>query len=272
MKELNVYYCGREQCKPGHSFGPASRPHYLIHVILHGKGYYHEGGNTSTLKKGGLFLICPGDVTFYEADPDDPWEYAWFSFDGDSAASILEQCQLLTCHTASPRDSEKLISRMLSLVETYQTSAGNRLELLHCAYGVFAAMKDQDSQDVQMSMEDYVQQAVSFIHHNYSFDIRIGDIASHIGIDRTYLYKLFMKEHSISPQQYLIRYRLHMGMKLLKETNMTISEAALSCGFKDSQSFCHHFKKSTNMTPGDYRRQQGDAYPALFPVHRQPVR
>ena len=37
---LSVYFCGQEDCGPGHSFGPAMRPHYLLHVISRGKGIY----------------------------------------------------------------------------------------------------------------------------------------------------------------------------------------------------------------------------------------
>ena len=37
---LRIYYCGREQCAPGHFWGPAIRPHYLLHVVLHGKGEF----------------------------------------------------------------------------------------------------------------------------------------------------------------------------------------------------------------------------------------
>ena len=41
---LRIYYSGREQCAPGHFWGPAIRPHYLLHVVLHGKGefFYQE--------------------------------------------------------------------------------------------------------------------------------------------------------------------------------------------------------------------------------------
>lgn len=48
---LTVYFCGKEECQPGHYFGPAVRPHYLIHVILEGKGIFQKSGVTYSLKK-----------------------------------------------------------------------------------------------------------------------------------------------------------------------------------------------------------------------------
>lgn len=43
---MSIYYCGEEQCSAGHFFGPAVRPHYLIHIILSGKGIYKRAGQT----------------------------------------------------------------------------------------------------------------------------------------------------------------------------------------------------------------------------------
>ena len=57
QSSLTVYFCGKEECQPGHYFGPAVRPHYLIHVILKGKGIFQKNGVTYTLKRGDAFLI-----------------------------------------------------------------------------------------------------------------------------------------------------------------------------------------------------------------------
>ena len=79
---LTIYFCGHESCAPGHFFGPAIRTHYLLHVILKGKGIYRTGSKEYSLKEGEGFLIKPQEVTYYEADPLEPWEYAWVSFAG----------------------------------------------------------------------------------------------------------------------------------------------------------------------------------------------
>lgn len=69
---LSVYFCGQEDCGPNHSFGPAMRPHYLLHVIYHGKGIYQCGGHTYHLKAGDAFLIRPMDSIYYRADTSAP--------------------------------------------------------------------------------------------------------------------------------------------------------------------------------------------------------
>ena len=36
--DLCMYQFGYEQCEAGHSFGPATRNHYLFHYVLSGTG------------------------------------------------------------------------------------------------------------------------------------------------------------------------------------------------------------------------------------------
>ena len=38
--DLYVYCCGLSQTEPGHSFGPALKPHFMIHFVLSGKGSF----------------------------------------------------------------------------------------------------------------------------------------------------------------------------------------------------------------------------------------
>ena len=52
---LRIYYCGQEQCSPGHFWGPAVRPHYLLHVILKGEGYFEYKNKEYHLKAGDAF-------------------------------------------------------------------------------------------------------------------------------------------------------------------------------------------------------------------------
>ena len=44
--ELSIFNCGQERCIPGHTWGPGIRDHYLIHLVVAGKGTYKVNGKT----------------------------------------------------------------------------------------------------------------------------------------------------------------------------------------------------------------------------------
>ena len=69
---LSVYFCGQEDCGPNHSFGPAMRPHYLLHVIFHGKGIYQCSGHTYHLKTGDAFSSAPWTPSTTAPTPPTP--------------------------------------------------------------------------------------------------------------------------------------------------------------------------------------------------------
>ena len=57
---LYVNCCGCSQTEALHSFGPASKPHYLIHYVLSGKGHFRFHGVLSGGCKGSLELSVGG--------------------------------------------------------------------------------------------------------------------------------------------------------------------------------------------------------------------
>ena len=73
--ELSIFNCGYEYCEPGHTWGPGVRDHYLIHLVVGGKGVYQVGGVSHPLQEGDLFLAKPNQLITYAADETDPWAY-----------------------------------------------------------------------------------------------------------------------------------------------------------------------------------------------------
>lgn len=254
-RALTIYYGGSEICAPSHSFGPAIRPHYLLHFILNGSGKYYINDKCYELGKGEGFLICPGVSTYYKADKEDPWEYCWISFDGYEASSILKKCGL-TKESLTFKDYSNGIFKenLLSLIHNYEENMSNEFALIGQFYMCFSSIYEQINLKENSNYISYFDKALDYIYNNFSYDIKISDISKHVRIDRTYLYKLFMQELKISPQQYLISFRLNMAVNLLETTKMNITEISYSCGFKDTPTFYKHFKKQFNITPVQYRK------------------
>lgn len=257
-----IYFCGHESCASGHFFGPAVRPHYLIHFILSGKGCYRAGGTSFFLQKGDAFLIHPGETTFYEADREAPWEYAWIGFGGKDCLALLSSCAFFEHgyvfrHTSDPTASRRfhqIRSTLFDLLRCFESECANPLELLGYFYLILSQMGYPEKKQPQNQEEAYLQKALDYLHNNYSYPVSIQQLARQIGIDRSYLYKLMERNFQLSPQQYLIEYRLMKAREMLTATSRSITEIAYSCGFKDSPSFCRMFKKRTGLSPGTFRK------------------
>lgn len=251
---LRVHYSGQEQCSSGHAWGPAVRPHYLLHVILSGEGIFQYEQHTYRLKAGDAFLIRPLKSHFYQADETNPWQYVWVGFDGSITDELLNQ----TAFQDSPvyvAGSANACEEILKLAATFENSDRNSMELLALLLQVFAKMPAKLTTHASTHDEHYYQTAIEYIHQNYTYDVKIQDIANYVGIDRTYLYKIFMREGNLSPKQYLIQYRIRAAAKLLQTQKYTVTETAYSCGFHDSAAFCSHFRHQTGLTPRQYKER-----------------
>lgn len=254
---LSIYFCGTEPCTPGHAFGPAVRPHYLIHVVLDGKGVYKRNGETYHLKAGDAFLISPMESTYYQADTKEPWRYAWVGFDGISVGDLLKRtCFGSSCVYFCPEDEEKreaVTARILELLDSFLSPGQNSLTLMGYFFQLLGSMQGQEPSSREDYPRQYLVKAMEYMNNNYSYNIRISDIASYIGVDRSYLYRIFMEKEHISPKQYLMRLRLRTSASMLRTSQYTITEIAYSCGFRDAAAFCSQFRKATGFTPSQFR-------------------
>lgn len=252
---IEVLYAGKENCKSEHCFGPAIRPHYLIHFILKGKGIYKVNNKTYYLSEGQAFLIKPGEVTCYQADSQDPWTYAWIGISGQSVRDILNVCDFTHNGYIYTGINENIKNCLLKMVDLFCEYEKNQLEIYSLLYQIFASFNKKDTKTKSMTDKIYLKKMCEYIHNNYTYPIKISSIASYIGIDRSYLYKIMRDNMDISPQQYLIDYRLSCAEDMLENTQMTVTEIAYSCGFKDAPSFCRIFKIKKGVTPKQYKNK-----------------
>lgn len=251
---LRIYYCGQEQCSPGHFWGPAVRPHYLLHVILKGEGYFEYRKKEYHLKTGDAFLIEPMETHYYHASKENPWAYAWVGFDGSGVSEILSH----TVFQHAPvflSETPRCCQTMLALVQSFSLPERNPLELMSGLLLLFSQMSANEIATSDSQEEHYYQLALDYITNNYTYDLKVQDIADYVGIDRTYLYKIFMKTAGISPKQYLLQFRIREAGKLLQSQKYTVTETAYSCGFRDTAAFCTCFRQQIGITPKQYKER-----------------
>ena len=256
---VNVNNSGYQKCEGGYTMGPIIRNRYIIHHVVSGRGYYTVNQNTYTIEEGDSFIIYPNTVVSYSADQEDPWEYYWVGFGGADVKGLISQTDFSKHHPVISTDrSQELKDILLNIYRCSGANLYNRIAMVGYLY-LFLSVLIQCSQkhehDVDSSVE-YIKKAVDFISENYEHHLTITDIANHLGVSRSHLYRVFMRHISQSPKAYLENYRIRQGSMLLRQTSMTVNEVASSVGYDDQLHFSKVFKKLTGLSPKEYRRQE----------------
>ena len=94
-----------------------------------------------------------------------------------------------------------------------------------------------------------------YIDTHFREDVTRDFLAKMFYISPNYLSHLFQREGNIGLNEYLNQIRLEYAKSLLKNYDLNIKEIAHASGFKDSNYFCRIFRKKTERSPTEYRRQ-----------------
>lgn len=141
----------------------------------------------------------------------------------------------------------------MQLVYSFEHAGVNNYMLLGRLYLSLSHMVQKQPSGESIAQE-YVNRATDFIHNNFGYEIGVAEIARAVGIDRTYLYRIFRRLAGQSPKEYLTGFRLRMAAGMLKETGLPVTEIALSCGFREVSLFDRQFRAAYGCTPRHYRK------------------
>ena len=90
-------------------------------------------------------------------------------------------------------------------------------------------------------------------------------IAAHAGYSRYHFVRAFKAAYGETPGQYLTRRRIERAEEILRTADLTVTEICNLVGFTSLGSFSARFKKSTGITPSEYRARHVGRGAALIP-------
>ncbi|MGM0215961.1 AraC family transcriptional regulator [Enterococcus sp. AZ109] len=257
--DLQFQFCGLSRTLPYHSFGPAIRECYVLHMVLEGKGTYHVKDEKYQLQKGDVFLIRPGITTFYRADAADPWMYAWLAFSGKTAEEVVRRSAFQEDGFAmSSSNTQKYIEIIKRCLEYNQDNLLDELHLNEQAYRFLATLLE-DGGKVNTSAEEVSSPlalaTVDYIQQYYAKKITVAGIAKDLAVNRSHLSRVFSKQMDMGIKEYLNGVRTNRAAFMLAYTQETVEEIANQVGFNSLIVFSRTFKKSTGETPTEYRNR-----------------
>ena len=233
-------YYGHENCKPGHYNGPDMRANYLIHYVVSGCGVFQTNGKEYTVNPGEIFVISPGEESFYRADLKNPWSYIWIGF---ASSEPLNLDDVIPCPGASEIFN--------SILQCERLKAGRTAYLKARLWDLFAVLIDSKNYTTK-----YIDEALKIIHSSYMHDLTVKEIANELNLNRTYFSVLFKEKVGVTPKEYLTNYRMDTAASLLNMHHKSISTIARSVGYPDLFTFSRMFKKRFGVSPTRYLQSQ----------------
>lgn len=260
FREIYTLFCGKQECPPLYSFGPAVRDYHLLHICIHGKGDFYANDCRYHIEKGQGFLIYPHKLTFYQADEANPWHYVWIAIAGEEVERYLHLMGVTRENPVFQCPNTALVTSLIDDITMHNTwnysnevyIEGVLMRLI--SYLIEAA--DTPYPEEEKSANVYINRAIAYIHKNYQNSITVQEIADYLCLNRSYLTELFTKTVHFSPQQFLMKFRITKATDLLIDTELSVENIAFSCGYASIQAFSKAFRKITGCSPTMYRKEK----------------
>lgn len=152
---------------------------------------------------------------------------------------------------------KQILDSIELLYQEMDSIPANPLRLLAKAIQICADMADHIETVDNNKQTDAVPilflKMTDYIHNNYQDKLTIDKIANSGAVCRSKSCQLFQQYVHMTPTTYLTKYRLSKSAELLRDTELSITEISLLCGFQSPSYYISVFKRETGQTPLRYR-------------------
>lgn len=155
------------------------------------------------------------------------------------------------------RGLSAVMGEIRSMKKGYQSVIDGCLRNL-CVY----VLREQDfrqdwdrSAPGKQARRQFVSDVVKMISLNLDQPLKTSELARQFHVSESYLYKSFMSQLQLSPQQYIKQKRLDFALQALRSGDYTVGEVAEMVGFHSQQAFCSDIRRRTGRTPREIVRE-----------------
>jgi AraC-like DNA-binding protein len=256
-----LYDCG--------NFAPYHwHPEYEFIYMLSGSATYHIDTNIITLSEGDC-SICKGgqlhSIMFKNKEATSAYalvfDLKFLLKDIDICNNFFSEEYLINCKFSACDEKEKLIGDTVKEICEVLTckSFGYELEvkmlLTKVFVGIFKYRLYRQSSEIteESKIEKILMGTIQHIHTFYYEKISIQSLAKSTGYSLSHFGRLFKASIGKTPDEYIISYRLYKSCELLCNSDKSVLEIALECGFSNVAYFIKTFKKKYGCTPYQYK-------------------
>jgi ligand-binding sensor domain-containing protein/AraC-like DNA-binding protein/signal transduction histidine kinase len=105
--------------------------------------------------------------------------------------------------------------------------------------------------------KEFLKQTIDIISKNFSNEDYDQDtLSKDLTISRTQLYRKMKKLTGMTPGDFIRTYRMKQAERMLIQSDQTVSEIIIACGFRNRAYFYRRFTEIHNCSPKDFKEQK----------------
>ena len=151
------------------------------------------------------------------------------------------------------QDEEKKFYNYVRRIEKEYTAHSPFFQEIICLYlkRLLLELSTSSTQN-QADILDFIK---NYIDEHFTQDIKIEDLAAKSFYSPDYFCRLFKEKFGITPKAYILEKRMSFAKKLVKKTELSLTEISNLCGFTDYVQFYKFYKKKENVSPSKVRNK-----------------
>lgn len=228
--------------------GKTDRESDALVFIRSGSAFYDFGYKSFTVKKGDI-LFLPFHSTYKIQIKEHEYSYICVDFFFEHPERETVEADRYPAVA-----TEGWFEKMYHLFHF-----GTFAEKVYCKglfYRIYSEIiAGQNETYLSGSRVKQIREAAGYIADHYREDLSVSGLAAACHMSEVYFRKLFKEIYHLSPQKYLIRFRLNKAKELLGSTELSIAEISAGCGFETPYYFTRIFKQEVGITPTMFRKR-----------------
>ena len=164
---------------------------------------------------------------------------------GDWVARVIDQAVV---ESSERRPGGDAVLERLSEMMFIDVARRHLYGLPEEATGWLAGLRDR-----------FVGRALALLHERPDRAWSVDDLGREVGLSRSALHERFVNFLGLPPMQYLARWRIQLGARLLRESNRTVATIALDVGYDSEAAFSRAFRRMVGRPPAAWRKARAGA-------------
>lgn len=115
--------------------------------------------------------------------------------------------------------------------------------------------------DTRKGRIERLEKILLYIKDNSGKDLGLDEAAGQFAMNPSYFSEYFKKNIGVNYSDYLSKLRVQHAIRLLNDTDASVTDISYAAGFNNTTSFYNAFKKITGMNPRDYMKKNKPTEP-----------